>query len=87
MLSNGRFLAAPRNICQTVLLLIPSDWVPAHPRKSSHDHEVAAFQGLWKITTHLVPGFTLKDLHPAPANVVVLWDLLGTLPVGRPHSL
>ncbi len=27
--------------------------------------------------THLAPGFTLNDLVPAPANVVVLWGLLG----------
>ena len=29
--------------------------------------------------THLAPGFTLHDLVPAPANMVVLWDLLGWL--------
>ena len=27
--------------------------------------------------TGQVPGFTLNDLVPAPANVVVLWGLLG----------
>ena len=27
--------------------------------------------------SHLAPGFPLNDLVPAPANVVVLWDLLG----------
>ena len=27
--------------------------------------------------THLEPGFTLNNLVPAPANVAVLWDLLG----------
>ena len=27
--------------------------------------------------TPLAPGFTLKDLVPAPANVAILWDLLG----------
>ena len=25
---------------------------------------------------HLAPGFMLKDLVPAPANVVILWGLL-----------
>ena len=29
--------------------------------------------------THLAPGFTPNDLVPAPANVVVLWGLLGSL--------
>ena len=29
--------------------------------------------------TDLGPGFTLNDLVPAPANVVVLWSLLGPL--------
>ncbi|XP_042814626.1 keratin-associated protein 10-7-like isoform X2 [Panthera tigris] len=37
--------------------------------------------------THLAPGFTLNDLVPAPANVVVLPGPLGPLPVGDPHSL
>ena len=27
--------------------------------------------------THLALGFTLNDLIPAPANVAVLWGLLG----------
>ncbi|VFV17899.1 Hypothetical predicted protein [Lynx pardinus] len=27
--------------------------------------------------THLAPGFTVNDLVPAPANVGVLWGLLG----------
>ena len=27
--------------------------------------------------TYLAPGFTLKDLAPAPANVAVFWGLLG----------
>ena len=35
--------------------------------------------------THLAPGFTLNDLVPAPANVVVLPGPLG--PLGDPHSL
>ena len=32
--------------------------------------------------THLVPGFTLNNLVPAPANVVVLLGPLWPLPVG-----
>ena len=35
--------------------------------------------------THLAPGFTLNNLVPAPANVVVLPGPLG--PLGDPHSL
>ena len=27
--------------------------------------------------THLVPGFTLNDLVPAPVNVAIFWGLLG----------
>ena len=43
--------------------------------------------------THLAPGFTLNDLVTAPANVAVLWGLLGpgatqplpsVLPSGEP---
>ena len=55
-LSNGRVLATPRNVSGTVLLPpVPRDhgWVPARPRKRSHDRVAAAFQGLWKITTHI----------------------------------
>ena len=37
--------------------------------------------------THLAPGFTLNDLVPAPASVVVLLGPLGSLPVWGPHSL
>ena len=28
--------------------------------------------------THLAPVFTLNDLVPAPANVAILWGLLGS---------
>ena len=28
-------------------------------------------------STHLAPGFTLKDLAPAPVNVAAFWGLLG----------
>ena len=48
--------AAPRNACGTLLLSVPRDCdqVPARPRKSSGDSvAAAAFQGLWKITTHM----------------------------------
>ena len=34
--------------------------------------------------THLAPGFTPNDLVPAPANVAVLWGLIGN---SWPHSL
>ena len=27
--------------------------------------------------THLAPGFTLKDLVPAPVNMAIFWGLLG----------
>ena len=36
---------------------------------------------------HLVPGFSINVLVPAPANVVVLQGPLGPLPGGWPHSL
>ena len=44
-----------RNTCRTLLLLVPRDCgqVPARLRKSSRDSVAAAFQGLWKITTHI----------------------------------
>ena len=53
--SNGRMSATPRNACWTLLLPVPRDCgqVPARPRKSSRDSVAAAFQGLWKITTHI----------------------------------
>ena len=55
LLSNGWVLATLRNIWGTLMLPLPSDhgWVPALPRKSSCDHVAAAFQGLWKITSHI----------------------------------
>ena len=48
-------LAAPRKVLETVLLPMSRDrgQVPARPRKSSRDSVAAAFQGLWKITTHI----------------------------------
>ena len=47
--------AAPRNACWTLMLLVPQDCsqVPAHPRKSLKDSVAAAFQELWKTTTHI----------------------------------
>ena len=47
--------AAPRNACGTLLLPVPRDCgqLPGCPRKSSRDSVAAAFQGLWKITTHI----------------------------------
>ena len=36
--------------------------------------------------TNLSPGFTHNKLVPAPANVVVVQDPLGSLPVGSPPS-
>ncbi|VFV28493.1 Hypothetical predicted protein, partial [Lynx pardinus] len=47
--------AAPRNAPWTLLLPVPRDCgqVPARPRKSSRDSVAAAFQGLWKSTTHI----------------------------------
>ena len=80
----------PRNVHETALLPMPRDysWVSACPRKSSCDLVAVAFQGLWKIVnTHLVPGFTLNVLIPTLVNVLVLWGLLGPLPVGWLHSL
>ena len=81
---------APWNVQETTLWPMPRDcsWVPAHPRKRSCSSVAAAFQGLWKITTHFVPGFPLNILVPAPANMVVLRGPLGPLPVvGVLHSL
>ena len=48
-------LAANRNTCWTLLLPVPRDCgqVPACPGKNLRDSVAAAFQGLWKITTHI----------------------------------
>ena len=48
-------LATPRNVHRTVVLPMPRDCgrVPDRPRKSSRDLVASAFQGLWKITTHI----------------------------------
>ena len=54
-MSNGRISAVHRYTHWTLLLPVPQDCgqVPACPRKSSRDSLAAAFQGLWKITTHI----------------------------------
>ena len=45
----------PRNVQETVLLLMPRDFgeMPVCPRKSLCDRVAAGFQGLWQITTHI----------------------------------
>ena len=54
-MSNGWMSAAPRTACRTLLLPVPRDCgqLPACPRKSLRDSIAAAFQRLWKITTHI----------------------------------
>ena len=42
-----------QNACGTVLLQVPRYQVPGCPRKSLRDSVAAAFQRLWKITTHI----------------------------------
>ena len=84
---------------ETVLLLMPRDcsWVPARPRKSSHDLLAAEFQGLWKITTHIwhqaLPLMSLFQRQQMWLFFGVRWDLcLGVaawplpkvLPAGEP---
>ena len=63
------------------------DRVPAHSRKSSHDCVAGATGIMENHNTHLAPGFTLNNLVPAPANMVVLRGALGPLPMGVLHSL
>ena len=78
--SNSQVLASPRNVLGTMLLLMPRDCgqVPAHPRKSSCDCVAAAFQGLWKITTHIwhqaSPPMTLCQ-HQRMLFSQAHWDL------------
>ena len=54
-MNNGRMSAAPRYTHGTLVFPVPRDCgqVPAHPRKCSRDSVAGAFQGLWKITTHI----------------------------------
>ena len=79
-MSNGRMSAAPRNACWTLLLPVPRDCgqVPARPRKSSRDSVAAAFQGLWKITTHIwhqaSPLMTLPQHQRMWPPSGVCWD-------------
>ena len=78
--NNIQFPVTLRNIHGTMLLPMPRDCssVPACPRKSSHNHVAAAFQGIENQNTHLAPGFILNILVSAPENVVTLqicWDL------------
>ena len=80
---------APSNICRTMLLPLPKDcgWVPTHPRKFSQSCSSSVSGIMVNHNTHLAPRFPLNVLVPAPANVVVLQDPLGPLPVGWPHCL
>ena len=98
--SNGQLPDARRNIHGTVLLLRPRDCgqVPVHPRKSSHNHVAAAFQGLWQITTRIwhqaSPSMTLFQHQRMWLFSRVYWrlflwgatqPLLDVFPVGEPH--
>ena len=91
-LSNGWVLAAPRNIRGTVLLLTSRDcgWVPAHPRKSLHDCVAAAFQGIWKITSHIwhqaspsVTSFQHQQMWFSPGSTGVFACAGATQPLPR----
>ena len=92
-MSNGRMSAAPRKACWTLLLLVPRNCgqVPAHPRKSSRDSVAAAFQGLWKITTHIwhqaSPLKTLFQHQRMWPFSGVCWDqVASTVSTKRPSS-
>ena len=79
-MSNGRMSAAPRNARWTLLLPMSRDCsqVPACPRKSTRDSVAAAFQGLWKITTHIwhqaSPSMTLFQHQRMWPFSGVCWD-------------
>ena len=79
----------PRNILETVLLLMPRDRLGAStPQKKFSQSCSGIVSGIVENhNTHLVPGFPLNILVPAPVNVVVLRGPLGSLPAGRPHSV
>ena len=48
------------------------------PQKNFVRQCSSSFSGIMENhNTHLAPDFTLKDLVPSPANVAVLWGLLG----------
>ncbi|XP_045297289.1 uncharacterized protein LOC123578461 [Leopardus geoffroyi] len=83
--------AAPGNVLEAVLLLRPIDRsrVPARPRKSSRGHVAAAFQGFWKITTHIwrqaSPPTALFQHQRMWLFSRIRWDLCpwGVLPEGE----
>ena len=75
-------------------------WVPARPRKSLHNRVAAAFQGFWKITTHIwhqaSPLMTLFQHQQMWFSSQVHWGLAfggltqplpGVLPAGEPPLL
>ncbi|XP_078301533.1 uncharacterized protein LOC144616103 [Panthera onca] len=78
-MSNGRISAAPRNACWTLLLPVPGDWPGASlPQKTFARQCCCSVSGMMENhNTHPAPGFTLKDLVPAPANVAAFRGLLG----------
>ena len=82
----------PRNVHRTVLLPMPRacSWVPAHPGKSSCDHVAAAFQGLWKITTHIwhpaSPLMTLFQHQQMWLFSGICWDQVATQPLPEASS-
>ncbi|VFV26406.1 Hypothetical predicted protein [Lynx pardinus] len=67
--------AAHRNACGTLLLPVPQDCgqVPAAPEKFVRQCSSSISGIMENHNTHPAPGFTLKDLVPAPANVAVFW--------------
>ena len=85
--SNGQVLAAPRNVRGTVLVPMPRDcgWGPLAQKKFTRSCSSSISGIMENHNTHLVPGFTLNGLVPAPANVVVLQGPLRAC--RRPHSL
>ena len=79
----------PRNILETVLLLMPRDRLGAStPQKKFSQSCSGIVSGIVENhNTHLVPGFPLNILVPTPVDVVVLRGTLSPLPVRRSHSL
>ncbi|XP_053073804.1 dipeptidyl aminopeptidase-like protein 6 isoform X2 [Acinonyx jubatus] len=85
--SNGQMSAAPRKARWTLLLPVPRDrgQVPARPRKRSRDSVAAAFQGLWKIATHVwhqASPLTILPQHQRmwpPSGVC--WDQVASQPL------
>ena len=72
--------AAPRNFRWTLLLPVPRDCgqVPACPQKRSRDSVASAFQGPWKIATHIwhqaSPSTTLFQHQRMWPPSGVCWD-------------